>query len=370
MAGRLRVACLALTLVAGLAVRAPLAAQYSGVGGVLLQGIADGEFWSTDANSPLLTRNAGRPAGLGRLQLWGAYEPLPGLVAYAQGEFESGSARAATDEETAHADQFGLRYTARPLLVIDAGRFLPVVGTFAARNFSTRNPLIGVPDGYSLEYPLGVKASGEGTHFDYRMALVSLPTSHEYYVPDPTPRLRPAVGAGVTPFVGFRLGGSFTEGPYLNDSFTPAQLGGQSWAHYEQRVVAADLAFSRGYLETHAEAARGAYDVPGRSAIMGYTYYGEVKYTFTPRFFLATRVERNKYPFIHASATAWTAHLTDFVDGELGAGYRLGATTVVKASMRRDRRWPASASTVTSGYAFAMQLSQAFDAMDWIEHQP
>jgi len=36
-------------------------------GSVLLQGIADGEFWSTDARSNLLTRNNGQPAGLGRV---------------------------------------------------------------------------------------------------------------------------------------------------------------------------------------------------------------------------------------------------------------------------------------------------------------
>ena len=354
-----------------IAARTPLVAQYSGAGGVLLQGIADGEFWSTNAGSPLLTRNDGRPAGLWRLNLWGAYEPLPGLVAYAQGEFQSGAASAPTAEQQISAEQFGLRYTVRPLFVIDAGRFLPIVGTFAARHFSTRNPLIGEPDGYSLEYPLGIKVSGEATHFDYRIAMVSLPTSHEYYVPDPTPRLRPAVGAGVTPFVGFRLGGSFTIGPYLNDSFIPTQLNNQSWTHYQQRVAAADLAFSHGYLETHAEAARGSYDVPGHSAIMGYTYYGEVKYTFTPRFFLATRVERNKYPFIHAFDTQWTAHLTDFVDGEFGAGYRLTASTLLKTSIRRDRWWVSSGtSSRTGGYALAFQISQAFDAMDWIPHEP
>jgi len=67
------------------------------------------------------------------------------------------------------------------------GRLPPIVGTFAPRQFSTRNPLIGTPDGYSLEYPLAVEVSGELRHFDYRAAMVSLPASHMNYVPMPTP---------------------------------------------------------------------------------------------------------------------------------------------------------------------------------------
>ena len=348
------------------------AAQSTGVGGILLQGIADGELWSTNTTSNLLTRNGGRPAGLGRLELWGAAEPLDGFIVYAQGEGETGRARAEPGNRL-YADQLGARYVATRLFVVDAGRFVPIVGTFAERRFSTRNPLIGEPDGYYIDYPLGVKVSGETRHFDYRVGMVSLPAVHEYYVPDPTPRLRPAIGGGVTPYVGFRLGGSFTVGPYLNTSYTTAQLAGASWTHYQQRVVALDLSYSWGYLETHAEAARGSYDVPGRpTGIIGFTYYGETKYTFTPRLFFAARAERNKYPFIRAFGTSWTARLTDFVDGEVGGGYRVTENTLVKMSLRGDRWWvrPGAPGFLgQGGHALAVQVSQAFDVMDWIDRR-
>jgi hypothetical protein len=348
--------------------RSDLVAQNAGAGGVMVQGIVDGEGWATSGTSNLLTRNGGRPAGLGRLQLWGAYEPLPGLVAYAQGEFEGGSA-SQESASSSNANQYGLRYTVSPALVIDAGRFFPIIGTFPARHFSTRNPLIGEPDGYSADYPLGVKVSGDIARFDYRAAMVSLPASHVDYVPAPTPRLRPAVGAGVTPFVGFRVGGSFTTGPYLNDSYTSAQLSGETWTYYEQRVGALDLEFSRGYFELHAEGARGSYDVPGQADVTGFTYYVEPKYTFTPRFYLAARVERNDYPFIRASATGWTGRLTDLADGEFGGGYRVSATTLVKLTVRADRWWahPPSGTIVQGGRAVAIQVSQAFDAIDWFD---
>lgn len=337
---------------------------------VLLQGLADGEFWSTNARSNFLTRNGGSPATLGRVQLWGAYEPVSRLVFYAQGELEGGDARRDIDNTDVYTDQFGVRYAAARALVVDAGRLTPVIGTFAPRRFSNRNPLIGEPDGYSLDYPEGVEASGEFPHFDYRAALVSLPATHEGYTPAPSRALRPAIGAGVTPFTGLRIGGSFTIGPYLNKLTNQALLAGKSWNDYDQRLFAFDLAFSRGYLETHAEYAYGSYDVPGRpKSLTGVTYYGEAKYTFTPRFFLAARAERNRYPFIRPLTTTWIAKPTDFADGEVGAGYRLRSKTLIKASVAADRWWvsPGGGFLGTGGRAFALQVSQEFDLMGLFE---
>lgn len=338
-------------------------------GGVLVQGIVDAEAWSTSAKSNLLTRDNGHAAGLGRLTAWGAYEPFSKVVLYGEGEVETGNAT--HDRETdLYSHQYGIRYSASRLAVFDVGRTTPVIGTFAPRHYSTRNPLIGEPDGYTIDYPLAIKISGEARHFDYRAALVSLPTTHDNYQPEPTGRLRPAIGAGVTPFVGFRLGGSFTVGPYLNHDISPTLLDGQSWSSFRQTVIAFDAAFSRGYLETHAEGARGTYQVPGRADITGFTYYGEAKYTFTPRFFMAARAERNNYPSIRVTTTGFTSRLWDFVDGEIGGGFRASQSTVLKASVRGDRWWGLRDNQPgflgRGGYAIALQLSQAFDLTSWM----
>lgn len=333
----------------------------------LVEGLMDGEAWSTTRNSNLLTRNNGRPAALGRFQLWGAVEPLRGLVLYGQGEAEGGNARPTSQgsQVDAYGDQYGIRYSGWHGLVLDAGKLQPVIGTFAPRHFSNRNPLIGTPDAYSLQYPLGAVVSGDFKVVDFRAGAVSLPATHAGYVPTATPRLRPAVGAGITPVVGVRLGGSWTQGPYLNDALSPAELRDAPWTHYQQRVFALDARAAHGYLETFAEAARATYDVPGRaSAILGYTYYGEAKYTFTPRFFVAGRAERNAYPFIRASATNWTARRVDFVNGELGVGYRAAASTLLKVSLRGDRWWVAenaSGFLGQGGPAVAFQISQSVD---------
>jgi len=56
--------------------------------GYLFQGIVDAEVYDTDTGSPLLTRNDGDIAALGRLQLWAAFQLSPSLQLYAQGETE------------------------------------------------------------------------------------------------------------------------------------------------------------------------------------------------------------------------------------------------------------------------------------------
>jgi hypothetical protein len=174
--------------------------------------------------------------------------------------------------------------------------------------------------------------------------------------------------------VGLRIGGSFTVGPYLNSSMDSILPTSSPWTDYDQRVAAMDFSFSRGYLETHAEGARGTYEVPGRATpITGFTYYGEAKYTLSPRFYVAARVERNKYPFIRRTTTAWVSRLTDFVDGEAGIGVRLTTNTLLKGSYLADRWWVAPTAAGfrgQGGHAIALQLSQAFDVMGLLERNP
>jgi len=336
---------------------------------ILVQGIADAEAWKTDSGSILLTRNGGQPSFLGRMHLWGAAGVGPHLVVYAAGTMETGNARDESGTEW-YTELAGVRYTQSSAFVIDAGKIQPVVGTFAARRYSTRNPLIGMPDGYPLQYPLGVQASGASGPFDYRAAVVSLPVSHEGYTPETTPAPRPAIGAGFTPAIGVRIGASATWGPYLNRDLAPTLLAGRSWRAYNEGIYAADAQLSRGYLELHGELATSSYEVPegadGIKTVRGLTYYTEAKYTLTPRLFAAGRFERNDYPYIQpVSDVAWIANPTNMYDGEAGLGYRLTSRTLLKASVRGDR-WdvpPEMRSFLGNGTAFALQLSQAFDVV-------
>ena len=157
--------CVAALLAIG-AMVSPVDAQVC----VQLQGIADGELWSTDTNSNLLSRNGGRPGGLGRMQAWGAIETVRSLVLYGMFETQQGKA----GETESDFEQYGVRFTPTSRFVLDGGRLPGIIGTFAARRFSNRNPLIGTPDGYPTQYPLGVQLSGAVRLLDYRVAMLSL----------------------------------------------------------------------------------------------------------------------------------------------------------------------------------------------------
>ena len=335
-------------------------------GGILAQGVIDAEMWKTDSMSVLLARNGGRPGAMARLGFWAAVEPWRDVVVFGQLSAETGPGRREEGSEI-YVTQYGTRWSPSDAFVVEAGKMSHVVGTFSSRHLSFRNPLIGAPDGYSLVYPFGVKVSGSASVFDWRIAALSKPLTHEGYTVDPSPAVRPAIGAGITPFTGFRLGASATVGPYLTRDLAPTLLAGRSWRSYQQRLVAADMQLSRGYFESFAELAHGSYDVPGGERKAGLTWYVETKYTFTPRLYGAVRVERNDYPYIMPLNDAvWIADKSDFTDVEAGAGVRLTSSTLLKLSVRADH-WvpnPNPFAPQSSGRALAVQLSRTFDVME------
>ena len=332
----------------------------------MLLGAVDAELWDTDTSSNLLSRNGGRPSTLARLTLWGAVQPHARLAMYGLAEYEAGPA---AGNASLQLEQLALRYSPSSRLVVDAGKITMPLGSFAARRLSWRNPLVGSPDAYPVLYPYGITIAGAASILDYRAAVVSLPAVHDGYTPDPSHAARPVVGIGFTPVIGVRIGADYMWGPYLNDTLSSTQLDGRRWSSYQQRVAVIDLAASHGYLELFAEAGHSTYQVPRtREPIEGFAYFVESRYTFTPRFFVAMRLERNDYPFIQpVSPTFWVARKTDFHNQELGIGYRFGAGTVLKVSYRQDL-WHVDAGNAAfvrpGGRALAMQLSYRFDVLE------
>ncbi len=335
-------------------------------GGVLLQGVLDVEGWKTDTMSTMLARNGGDPAALYRLRLWSAVEPMRGFFIFANGLAEGGNAkRFDAPGTTVMLEQGGLRLARHRALVIDVGRMLNPVGGFGARLLSTRNPLIGIPDAYLPVYPIGAKVSGERGKVDYRAAVVSLPPTHRDYVPDPDPAPRPVLGFGVTPIVGFRVGFSATDGPYLNKDLSASQLNDKAWDSYRQRVIGTDVQYGFAHVDLRSEFAISEFEVPRTGRIDGPSGYLEARATLTPRVFVAARGEFNRYPFIlPVSPTFWVSRRTELRAFEAGVGFRFDANTLMKASFSADH-WivtPENAAFVKpGGKALAVQVSRAFD---------
>ena len=337
-------------------------------GGFLWQGIGDIELFKTDSASFLLARGNGRPSALLRFDTWAAVEPIANLVAYAELYGQGGGARQGSESGGVFFKQVALRYSPSDAMVIEGGRIPQLVGAFSSRVLSFRNPLIGVPDGYSASYPYGARVDGSNGTFDYRAGVVWLALFREGYTPEPGQSPRPAVGLGITPFTGLRFGVSSMYGPYLNPALTTSQLHGADWKSYKQGIYAADVQASRGYFEGNAEVVRSTYDVPGYAKTSnGLAYYIDAKYTFAPRFYMATRFERNDYPFISpVTPTFWVANNVAFSDVEVGGGFRATATTLLKLTVRADR-WSPNANPFAphdNGYSVAFQWSQFVDFMD------
>jgi hypothetical protein len=209
--GQLR-AALALTV---FIVSASLARSAEAQGGFLFQGVGDLEIWKTDSASSLLARGGGKLAPLYRGDVWMAIEPIRNLVVFDETLAETGSARDESGTEI-YAKQYGLRYSPSDAFQFEGGKIRQIVGAFSSRQLSFRNPLIGQPDGYVASYPRGVRVDGSVGVMDYRAGMVNLPVYRPGYVPDPSAALRPAIGFGVTPVTGIRVGLTGTVGPYLN----------------------------------------------------------------------------------------------------------------------------------------------------------
>lgn len=333
--------------------------------GIALEGIVTGELSKSDTLSRLLTRNDGHPASVGRIHLFGGADLFGGLQFLALGELETGDGRPPRDVANGtepELEQALLRYTRSPELVVDAGKLLSPIGTFGLRRLPTTNPLIGSPDSYPVSYPWGAEVSGAAGLFDYRAGLVSLAATNDKYVPEPGAAPHMALGAGVTPSAALRIGASYTMGPYLSGAISDSLGPGADWRDYGQRLLAFDARYSRDYLEFNGELAFSSYDVPGHDkAFDGTAYYGELKYTWTPRVFTAVRLERNRYPFIRPKIGGlWTAADASFYNLEVGAAYRLTRETLAKVSVERDD-WV----NRPGGHAVSLQLSRQFDIASW-----
>jgi len=123
--------------------------------------------------------------------------------------------------------------------------------------------------------------------------------------------------------------------------------------------------------DIEARLSRLGYEVPAvAQSVRGLVYFVEPKYTWTPRFFTALRLERNDYPFIKPLAPGvWLAATTDLYDAEVGAGYRFGPGAILKVAYRRDywRVDPSLKSFFPNGYSISAQLSYRFDVNSWFE---
>jgi len=216
--------------------------------------------------------------------------------------------------------------------------------------------------------------AGASGWLDYRAALLDSPEiNYGYSETKPDSAFRPALGFGVTPFTGLRLGFTYTKGPYLDrDQFTYLPQG-ITWRDFDQQILGFDFQFSRGYLELYGRWVASSYDVPYyRKSTDQTAYYLELKYTWTPRFYGALRIEKNQAPVTgYDSNQSPLVRIGKFRDLEVGMGYRYSPNTLIKVSFRVDDWHGEKSSTFNfrNGHSLALQLSHQFNVGSWFREE-
>src|SRR5262245_3737620 len=333
---------------------------------VIIQGLADAEGWNTGSDPTYLTRNEGDSASVGRLRLWGFGDFTPRFQGFGLVAVETGKATA--DQETDYrVEQAYLRaiFGESRHTILQAGKLILPYGNFSRRYLSTSNPLIGTPLNYDVSYPFGVQLNGSAGRFDYMVAVLDSPMWKQRYDSKPESYPRPALAAGVTPLVGFRLGGYATRGPYLSQLsksedwlFPEDQL-----SDFEERAYGLDVQYSVAHFELNGDMTQASMEVPYAGMARGRMYYVEPKYTISPRWYVAARYERGNRPdAVWLFSTNWEAQRQRVHDVEAGFGFRIDPHFVVKASYRAVLD---STPGAPEGNAAAVQLSYTFDINSW-----
>jgi hypothetical protein len=243
--------------------------------------------------------------------------------------------------------ELALRYErpGRIGLRLDAGQFTSPIGLSVLENRPDKNPVVsphstlylpipryepGTPSTNLLAaaYPLGAKVTVSGAKWDARAAVIdSSPVrGRPFFGDDQPPRMANFVaGAGVTPWIGLRLGGAFGIGDYADQRevrdpsrgdrrATLAQVEGE-WAFRYTRIAGE-------YLWTRRELSNVDSKVDGG--------WIEVTQTIHPRLFLASRYDDQW--------TEWTSLIDNserhepYRRLEAGAGFRLTPELTLRAA--------------------------------------
>ena len=322
----------------------------------------------------LLTRNEGDLSTVGKLQLWSAYQISDSFQIYALGEFEAEDASGSYETE-AELEQLAIRYTSlnAPYIIVEAGRILGPISVFADWHLSNRNPLIGELDTHATTYPEGIQISGSMGAFDYRAAYIDQP---DYYADDgelePDSAFRPVFGIGYAPFLGLRLGASYTVGPFLSSFYSDFLPEGVSWRDFDQSVVGFDFQYSKGYLVLNAEWSRRKYQLPFLNPdLEERNYFVELKYTFTPRWYAAVRLQVTDRSLVGSVEPDFFSAINRKVDDlEIGLGYRVNPDLLLKLSYR-THHWSTPeniANAPVDGHSLAFQLSWDLDPRSWLRN--
>jgi hypothetical protein len=262
-------------------------------------------------------------------------------------------------------------------LHLQAGTIPWSIGTYSARAYPDRNPLVGTPLMYQFHTGLGwyalpadmneLLAATDGGdpnvgNANYAggmpvlweswwdvgvMAIGSArPLEASFGVVTGAPGWATAgeeensgkswLGrVGLTPVPAVRLGVSGSVGPYLNDFSNLFVPPGRTVNDYDQELLMTDAEFQFGHVELRGEGFRNVWETPNLGDLRVSGGYVEGKYTFPPGLYAAGRYDILRFSkVVDGGGTPRPWH-RDVDRLEVGLGYRLSRAVLAKAVYQR-----------------------------------
>lgn len=259
---------------------------------------------------------------------------------------------------------------------VDAGYIAPPIGLANLTLRPHLNPTIAQPSSLfqplpSLQvrgprtnllgaiYPLGAVATVSSLRWDVRGGMIDtspLRARRVFAQVNPPQFANLIVGGGITPVLGLRLGASLTRGGWVKAGETPAVTTDRS-----ATVVTVESEFSFRYTKVAGEWVRDAVDTNGGTRVAS-GWYVQAQQTLTPRWFLASRLERMSSPRVVALPGATAVAGIDrlhFSGVEETLGYHLTPDITLRAAHRARRGFG------RAGFDHTVAVSAVF-ARRWI----
>ena len=250
--------------------------------------------------------------------------------------------------------QAQVRYQPANGVRLDAGIITSPIGLGTLELRPDLNPIVGYPfyyfarlpvfDEFSNQlqilsggYPLGAVLSLSGTRWDFRTGVTdSTPARYRKIFGDgPDAMAQVMAGGGVTPWIGFRVGGAVAKGKYRSASDADYyDLTGYSITDASALVMNVEAEWSYRYSKISGEWVRDRFDRTGEPAVSRAFYVQGVQ-TLTPRTFAAARFTQAKTPLPLATGLERTTRTVAEVTG----GYRLRPDLTLKAGYEGEKRF-------------------------------
>ena len=180
-------------------------------------------------------------------------------------------------------------------------------------------------------YAYGATATVSGAHWDVRTAVIDtspLRTRRIFGSTNPPRFDNVVIGGGITPFVGFRVGGSLTHGGWQRAGESPTIT-----ANRDATIVTVESEFSFRYTKLLGEFVHDTLETSsGNRVATG--WYVQGQQTLTPRWYVAGRVEHIASPAVTLPLTIDQQHL-DGIEETLG--FRLTPELTLRVDHRARR---------------------------------